>query len=694
VQRTSPAPVRKLSPAAGLPKLAELLAAELRVLVDALVDRRLWLLLAMAALLLALAAQAPLHYRINVGQEDRPGADLPLLVRFNTPERDSHGRFRWTDERSIIRLPGLGRRPVELRLTVFPIGPEVARVGPKQVQVWARGELLAELPVRPEGAIYRLALSPAALAAGQIELRSATFSPPGDPRQLGVPLTSVAAYGLASRVVLPDLTLLLRWLAAFVLGWALLRRLEFGGRSAFALLLPAVALLVLATALDPPRTALGARPLLETLLIAYLFALVLARLLPPLARRLDMPLDGVALRWLVLLVVLAAGLRYGGKIYPYAMPGDIGFHANRFNDVVVRGMFVLIIPHRGIDLPYPPAFYMLMAPLRLTGIELPTLLRLGQALIDGLSVVLVYALACILQRATGGSVRRDIALLAAGIYGFAAAGFMAFWWNFSTFIYSQFVLLLLLLALALLWPRLVAPREPQPWGALRFWLAFVVLLFVLSHSTALMNAALLIGGGGVLLLLAWRFPWARSAAWSLLLPTSLALLLAFAVYYSNYTAMFLEQFSRLASGGLTGLAERAPVGRDVLWRTLWYDGLITHFGFFPLPLAFVGLALLARRASPARPASLALPALMALVLAIGVGFALLPFISGSTLATRYLMFALWAVALGAAVATSLLWQRGRMGRVLVLAAGAFLLWVTLAQWVAALAWRVRPPEPF
>jgi Na+/citrate or Na+/malate symporter len=129
-----------------------------------------------------------------------------------------------------------------------------------------------------------------------------------------------------------------------------------------------------------------------------------------------------------------------------------------------------------------------------------------------------------------------------------------------------------------------------------------------------------------------------------------------------------------------------------LWRTLWHDGLIVHFGFFPLPLAVVGMLLLARRAREA--ASWLLPVLMALTFLIMAGFAVLPFISGSTLATRWLMFGAWAVAIAAACCGQLLWRAGRAGRVVVLACAGFIAFVTLAQWLAALAWRVRPPEPF
>jgi hypothetical protein len=79
---------------------------------------------------------------------------------------------------------------------------------------------------------------------------------------------------------------------------------------------------------------------------------------------------------------------------------------------------------------------------------------------------------------------------------------------------------------------------------------------------------------------------------------------------------------------------------------------------------------------------------------IGTIFAVLPFLSGSTLSTRWLMFALWAVAFGAALTAHTLWRMGRAGRLLVYAMGGYVAWNTLAMWLMALAWRVRPPEPF
>src|SRR5262245_60205121 len=136
------------------------LLGELRLLLAHAADRRLALLLGICAALLLLAAQAPLRYAIDVGQADGPGSDLPLVTGFFPPEQDVHGDFRWTTDRATIRLPGVGVRPLLLTLAVFPISQEVAQHGPREIELWADGRLIAKLPVRPAGAIYRVGVPP------------------------------------------------------------------------------------------------------------------------------------------------------------------------------------------------------------------------------------------------------------------------------------------------------------------------------------------------------------------------------------------------------------------------------------------------------------------------------------------------------------------------------------------------------
>jgi hypothetical protein len=277
----------------------------------------------------------------------------------------------------------------------------------------------------------------------------------------------------------------------------------------------------------------------------------------------------------------------------------------------------------------------------------------------------------------------------------------------------------------------VSERTTDNGQRTRQWLligGLIVLqsLVYLGHFGFWMNMSLLGGIGLAVLLVAslrGRVAWRR--LWPLLLAFAAAELFAALFFYSGYTGLFLAQAQATTAGGLTGLAGRAAVDRAVLWRTLWDAGFRVHFGFFPVPLALCGLLLLLLRrptTNDRRPTTddqragvdksaaehatrntqhttrntqhVALIVLIAGTFTIAVLVASLPFLSGSTLSTRWLMFSAWAIAVAAAIAAQALWHTGRAGRLLVLAMGGYVVWVTASMWLGALAWRVRPPEPF
>jgi hypothetical protein len=747
------------------------LLAEVRAALVALRDRRLALAIGLFAALLLIIAQVPFYYHIAVGQEDGPGSDLPLVTGFYPPEHDVHGDFRWTTEDALIRLPGVGQRALQVGLNVFPISEEVAQRGPREIELWASGRMLGRLPVRRAGASYQFIVPPPLDRSGDqvIELRSSTFIPAGDERSIGVPVDTISVgSGFGPR--LPAWRSGLLWIIAALLLWLALRRAGFDSATAQLLLLAALLLACVAASLDPPRFAFGARPALTALALGWLLilaltaarpalltaggglaliaaaarllnadadavaalgglalALLLAGALRPaisaLHRRLNGPIAPQSWRWLLLIALLVFTTRYGGKIYPDSMPGDIGFHANRYADVV-RGNVLLLSRNRGVDFPYPPALYLLLAPLTLLGSDRGRLLQLTSALFDALSPLLIYAIATrSTLRATGQrSAQRDasFATLAAALYAFTAAGYLTTWWNFSTHIFAQFAHLLLITAIVLLWrpsqgERPIAGPAALPLAISSWWsvaaLVVLQLLVYLGHFGFWINMSLL-GAGALLLALRGRASW--PAFRPALISFVMAQLLAVLFFYSGYSGLFLSQARATATGGLTGLAGRAAVDQALLWETLWDAGFRVHFGFFPLPLALGGLLLLSYRTasnwrasaagekgrrrirwpSGALPRAQALLVLMAGTFVIGLLFAVLPFVTGSTLSTRWLMFSAWAVAVGAAAGAQLLWRSGRAGRLLVIIMGWYIAWVTASVWVAALAWRVRPPEPF
>jgi len=669
-----------------------------------------------------LTAHMPLEYSIDVGIGEGYGGDLPHLSDFNTPERDEHGTYRWTRDKARITIPGLGQRGINLRLDFFPVSPEAVAQGPQEINLWIGEELLASLPVRREGASYWLRVPESLMHGGTLDIliRTHTFVPanPDDPRSLGTPLDRITVNAPGGGFfTAPDWGAVLLWLGAALLAWAtVLRALAaVPGARWWALGFVGVpgALLLLSSVLDPARWAFGAQPALVAALWCYLLVLLLRPTFAALAARLAIPLDARALGWLLLIVVLAFGVRYGGRLYPRSMHGDIGFHTNRFNEVTWGHVF-LLSRNRGVDFPYPPGPYVALAPLTLVRPDPPYLLQLGAALVEGLSAALIYGIvaragkACADWRARaypaalqgGGPLAEGdytrTALLAAAIYVFTAAGFMTTWWSFDTHIYTQFLTLLLLAAV-----NHVSLNRVLYDGAARGMLgpvALTLVLFVLcalvflGHFGFFINTVLL---GGLMLLLIWLAAW-RKASWARSLGGPLTLagvgagIVAFLLFYSYYMSLFAAQAQVAADGGLTELANRPPVERSRLWDVLWYAGFVQHFGFFPLLLAPVGVWLLARWGRPAQVTAM----LIAGSFAVSTVFAVLPFITLSTQSTRWLMFSAWGVAIGAALAARRLWRAGAAGRVAVVVMAGFVLWNTVVLWLGPMLWRIRPPEPF
>lgn len=705
---------RERAPAAGgLPGMARAVAADL-------LSPVLWITLSLLLVVFLAIPQIPLHYRIDAGYEEGVGSDLPFLQGFNTAERDSLGTYRWTADGAAIVVPGIGRRQLVVRLELLPTPAEVQALAPTSFELWAGDRLLATLPARPQGGSLDLLVPAEAVAGGRLELtiRTATFSLTGDPRPLGVRLSQVDLVSVGQGgPVQPDWRALGGWLLAAACGWMALRsglglRHKAGQRIAHVGADPALvgparrtaptwapsqawplaggsALIVVAALLDLPRWAFGAQAALGACALCWALAVALRAGMPALAARLRIPLPAEVAGWLVIICVVSVGLRYGGRLYPGSMPGDIGFHTNRFHDAI-GGLIQIVSKNRGIDFPYPPGAYLLIAPLTLLGVEARAALQLGAALADGLSAAVVYAIAVRVARPA-------TALLAAGVYVFTAATFMTTWWSFDTHIYTQFLHLLTIAALSGALPMWVdgAGRGRAGWA-----LASGVLLGMvfLGHFGFLINTALLVAllVCGVWLAAGRGAAWARRARWPLTLACAGAAAFAGLFFYSAYIPLFLGQLATASAGGLSAVAERAPVSRAQLWATLWQAGLITHFGFFPLPLALIGAWRLWRkaRAEGWPVAGRATLGLMGGSLIVGVCFAVLPFITLATNSPRWLMFLAWAVALGTALAVEWLWRLGWVARGATVLMGAAVLVNTCWIWLGPMVWRIRPPEPF
>ncbi len=713
------------------------LTTEALVWIDALHAPALVGMLITMLLGLLLVVQLPRYYPIDVGVHEGYGGDLPLLWGFNTPEDDEHGTYRWTQDGAAIRLPGMGQRPLLLQLDYIPISPAFMHMGPKQMELWFTDQFFTSLPVTESGRQYTLLIPPRYMPQGTLDLtiHTATFMPPNDPRTLGTPLdmVRVASTQPAGTIALPAWDAVWQWMLAVGLLWLIVARaLTTGGyppsyrhRWAAGMSGMVIVLVIVAAWLDPPRWGYGATPAALAAGSSLLLLLVLLPLLPRLFSRLHLPIVPWAIAWLLLIAVVAFGVRFGGRLYPLSMWGDIGFHANRFIETFGLGELFLVSRNRGVNFPYPPGTYLVQAPLILLDLDLRFMLQFVATLLDGLSVIVVYII--VIRASTspappapapiagrGGTAREPqhtiqwIALLAAALYGFTSAGIMLTWWSFATHIYTQCASVVLIAGLIIAAtsrpfnPTLSSPNTGSP----RWAIAGVGVLLTgvfLGHFGFLINVVLM---GGLLLVWVWGAAfrgsaWAQRVRFPLLITYLWSGVVSLLFFYLAFLPLFLYQFDQVSQGGLTELADRAPVGRDRLWDVLWHAGLVKHFGFFPLLLMVVGIWRIYQRGFGNKALNGAVQrgwrvlfGLMVCSLIVSSFFAILPFITLSTQSTRWMMFSAWVMAIGAAFGFRLVWRYGRAGRVAVLAMGGFVVWNTVYFWLTPMLWRIRPPEPF
>jgi hypothetical protein len=704
---------------------------------------------------LLLVVQLPRYYPIDVGVHEGYGGDLPLLWGFNTPEDDEHGTYRWTQDGATIRLPGMGQRPLLLQLDYIPISAAVIQAGPKQMELWLTDQFFTTLPVAESGRQYTLLIPPRYMPQGTLDLtiHTATFTPPDDPRTLGTPLDMVRVVSTqpTGTIALPAWDAVWQWMLAVVFFWLVVARALYtsGYPSAYRHRWAAgmsgmvIVLIIVAAWLDPSRWGYGATPAVLAAGSSLLVLLVIQPLLPRLFSRLHLPVVPWAMAWLLLIAIAAFGVRFGGRLYPLSMWGDIGFHANRFIETFGLGELFLVSRNRGVNFPYPPGTYLVQAPLILLDLDLRFMLQLVATLLDGLSVIVVYSI--VIRASTGfppalpglhNKPVRDtdlplkgykgwvlycgegthepqqaiqwVALLAAALYGFTAAGIMLTWWSFATHIYTQGASVVLIAGLIIAaTSRPFNPTHSSPnTGSPRWAIAGVGVLLTgvfLGHFGFLINVVLM---GGLLLVWVWGAAfrgsaWAQRVRFPLLITYLWSGFVSLLFFYLAFLPLFLYQFNQVSQGGLTELADRAPVGRDRLWDVLWHAGLVEHFGFFPLLLMAVGIWRIYQRGfgktalnGAAQRGWRVLFGLMVCSLIVSSFFAILPFITLSTQSTRWMMFSAWVMAIGAAFGFRLVWRYGRAGRVTTLAMGGFVVWNTAYFWLAPMLWRIRPPEPF
>lgn len=645
-------------------------------------DWRLLLIIAGSAALLALTAQVPFVYRFQAGLEWGAGSDLPFMKGFYPPEKRSpEDSWRWSPETATIKVPGVGQRPLMVDLSV------VAHRGSSQPQSTpvtmtldaGAGPVLLSLRSTP--ARYKVYVPASALRDGvlYLNLQAEPWDAPGDPRSpLGVAIGGDVRFrGLGSALVWPDLQLLLGWPLGLGLLWLAGRAGGLSPWQATVVLAGPVLVLPLATLFEAPRLAFGGLWAVKAGLLTLSSALICAWLTPLILHRFAIPPPARLLPWLVLLLSLSFYLKYTGQLYPNAMPGDLQLHINRFTFTVFGDVYIRA-QHRGLPFPFPNAPYILLAPFILTGTSLKLIFELSAAIFECAGVLLIYmAVARLSQDARVG-------FFAALTYALTAVGHMNTWYSFQTQVSTQFYSTLLLTLLVLGWPNY---RSWAIWGSI----TMLFILVFLGHIGSFINTA----GVGLLIvpLLWWRARTAeeRRAALYLLGAGAAAVAFVGVFYYTAFWDLVLTQIIGVSTVGMNEVTGRAPVARDVMLRVLWNEGLTVHYGMFPVIVALAGAVLIS--CAPRYHRSI-LPPLIWLIFVVALSQGLLPMITLSSITTRWLTFAGWAICVASAFAFNLLWKRGPAGRMMVIMMYSFVAWQTVVIWADALFLRLPPPEPF
>lgn len=666
--------------------------AALRLALDALRSLLDWrpLLLAVLALLGLMAVfQLPLAYSFQIGIDRGFGTDRPFLGGFRDPELTTwEDSWRWTLPEATVTVPAVGNRPVLVAFEVVSHRQHWQPGASQPVLAVATGAgPPVQIPLRYEVSHYELYVPAAALRDGTLRLRLSTegWQNPADPRgELGVALgrlftvTSAPGAGLSW----PGGGVLVAYPAALAVLYFAVRALGFGRDRALLLLLGLLAALLVLAVVTPPRVAVSSWWALEVSLLALATAAVCALIVPPLLAPWGLSPGPRLLPWLLLLVALSFVLKYGGQLHPVAMPGDLQLHINRFS-FTLWGQVYIPAQHRGLPFPFPSGWYILVAPLLLTGAPLGAIFEVTAGLAEAASVLLFYVL---LARLTGS---RTGGLIGALIATISPIPMMNVWWSFQTQVGTQLLTLALLTLLIIGWPGYGATRASR--RLTLGWITALLIMVSLGHIGAFINTGL-VG----LAAIPWLWLRARTAeeraGTRRLLGAGLAAA-AFVVvfYYGAFGGMIFEQLGGVAQGGLLGVTEREPVPRAVWLRALWAEGFIGLNGYFLVVLGVAGALLISwtrrYRASIVAP-------LIWLTFAVGLSQAILPLITLSTITTRWLTFAGWALTVGATVTVLRYRQRGRAGKAVVWLALAFVAWITLEVWVTAMAINRPPLEPF
>ncbi|PLS77033.1 MAG: hypothetical protein CYG59_26025 [Chloroflexi bacterium] len=638
-------------------------ATEVRELCRFLREPGLWLLMLVMAFCGSLAYSASYAFDLDIGGSPKDCFatavfDAPYLHGFNIegagggvefdapPERCAAATvaYRWAFEDAAVRLPGVGRGVYVMLLRVTTGQPS----GMPVLSGWhVNGRPTLALPLNPAARTYHLVAPPSTVGNLALQFVTPTYQPAGDPRSLAFAADRLRVEAVSR--VSPDWTQLAVLSGIVGLSYLLARRWLLPQITAGLVALALVAVLVALLLWQRQGLTSFSVQALRLVVVAYGLSLGLEPLARGLARHLGLGADGPEARLVVALVALAWLIRTLGLFHPQTYSSDVGLNINNLIGVT-RGEIIFTegLPSDagGGDAPYPPAQYVMLAPLQLLGLEDWTLVTAANALIDSLAIMWLW----LIMRSVGAP--RAAAIGAGTLYLFAPPLLRSLSTGEMANVWGQ--------ALVLPWLLLLLRWRQRKAGPALLGLATAVAL--LGHSGVFLSMVLVLGTVGLVLLLR-RDKQVRQFA----LVSGVTLVAVVAGYYSAFSAVLRER-SAAPPPTTTALERLGFEWGELVWLT----------GQIGPVLALLGLAglVLAWRVYP-RLAEILVAWWMATLLSWGT-------LLVSQQALRWEAFVLPAVALGGGLVLGEAWQRRTSFRPLALAIVMIVLVHGGALWVQRL----------
>jgi hypothetical protein len=608
--------------------------------------------------------------------------DGAFVAGFHDREKNAQFTFRWSSPSAQLVIPavGIAQWIGEVRLATPPVDrPWDVTIDGQRERL---GPGIVEVTVAPKTPDFFS-------GSWSVDLKSAAFRPPADPRVLGVAVDRVVI-STRSPIVWPPMVAII--LTGLTVAWIYLASRVLRWPQSWAVVASAAgsAVLILLTVLDRPNLYV-VWPVFPLMVAIWTWSLGLARFLQSRhwfsseQRDVDVRLAASAL---VLEGIAAAAYLF----HPQAHIWDATFHVHRLEFVAAGQLSIPVLSTEfgTRPIPYPPVSYIPLLPLFWAGIDAQILIRLGL-------VASFLALAMTLVSLS------SMAGFSVGLSALALVSMPILTMALSWGIYANLVGLGL--GYAIFW---LLARSRAPWAKT----TLLGVASTLSHVSMGIILPLTLVAAGV-----WRKILGLKGLIQLAIVTAIVLLGSYAAFYFLWTGtMALElrdilvrrtanptgalvlfaggsvsdagaglSRTRLLVGDARGLpdepgfrTERVSSSLDAIIKVAkgTYSEARAYLRIWPMLLTPMALTLLVlKRRNPVLAVFLGILSASAVLWAIGV-------VTG--LFVRYFLLAAPAIAILAAGALSSLGARGTAGLITVIGLLLFQVWEAAALWATRL----------